>query len=105
VSSSLSPIFYLFLIPSGVLYQKVQDPLAEDGATEGGHPSFMKRQRPGPKHTPHIRHSHFRVADRVHRVVEPKELLRTLAASYGVSYETICRILLQLPQQCGQQDA
>src|SRR6516164_3719555 len=37
-SKSLSPIFYLFLIPAGVLYQKVQHLLAEDEATRRSPP-------------------------------------------------------------------
>ena len=49
MSSSLSPIFSLFLIPSGVLYQKVQRLLAEDEAPEGSHPPVLQHRRPGPK--------------------------------------------------------
>jgi hypothetical protein len=41
----------------------------------------------------------------VQRVVEQKEPLRTVAAAYGVSHETIRRILLHVPKQRGQQDA
>jgi len=50
VSSSLSPIFYLFLIPTGVLYQKAQRLLAEDETPEGIHPPIMKQRHPGTKH-------------------------------------------------------
>jgi hypothetical protein len=39
----------------------------------------------------------------VHRVVEQKEPLRTVAAAYGVSHETIRRMLLQVQKQRGQQ--
>jgi hypothetical protein len=41
----------------------------------------------------------------VQRVVEQKEPLRTIAAAYGVSHETIRRILLQAQKQRGQQEA
>jgi hypothetical protein len=41
----------------------------------------------------------------IHRVVEQKEPLRTVAAAYGVSHETIRRIMLHVHQQRGQQEA
>ena len=41
----------------------------------------------------------------MHRVVEQKEPLRTVAAAYGVSHETIRRLLLHIYQQRGQQEA
>jgi len=41
----------------------------------------------------------------MHRVVEQKEPLRTVAAAYGVSHETIRRLLLHMHQQSGQQEA
>jgi hypothetical protein len=37
-------------------------------------------------------------------VVEQKEPLHTLAAAYGVSHETIRRIMLHVQQQGGQQE-
>jgi len=40
----------------------------------------------------------------MHRVVEQKEPLRIVAAAYGVSHETIRRILLHMHQQRGQQE-
>jgi DeoR/GlpR family transcriptional regulator of sugar metabolism len=40
----------------------------------------------------------------IHRVVEQKESLNTVAAAYGVSHETIRRMLLHTHQQRGQQD-
>jgi hypothetical protein len=103
VSSSLSPILYLFLIPFGVLYQKVQHLLAEDATTEGSHPPVMKHRRPGPKHPTYgIPASQWPTV--VQRVVEQKEPLRTVAAAYGVSHETIRRIILHIQKQRGQQD-
>jgi hypothetical protein len=105
VSNSLSPIFYLFLSSSGVLYQKVQHLLAEDETTEGSHPpAVIKHRRPGPKHPAYgIPASQWPTV--VQRVVEQKEPLRTVAAAYGVSHETIRRILLHAHKQRGQQDA
>jgi hypothetical protein len=41
----------------------------------------------------------------VQRVMEQKEPLRTVADAYGVSHETIRRILLHVQKQRGQQDA
>jgi Zn-dependent peptidase ImmA (M78 family) len=41
----------------------------------------------------------------VQRVVEQKEPLRTVAAAYGVSYETIRRLLLHIQKPRGQQEA
>jgi hypothetical protein len=103
VSSSLSPIFYLFLIPSGILYQKVQRLLAEDETPEESHP-LMKQRRPGPKRITYgIPTSEQPTV--VQRVVEQKEPLRTLAAAYGVSHETIRRIILHVQKQHGQQEA
>ena len=89
MSNALSPIFYLFLIPSGVLYQKVQCLLAKDEAPEGSHPpALIKHQRPGPKRpTYDIPTSEWPTV--VLRVVEQKESLRTVAVAYGVSHETI----------------
>jgi hypothetical protein len=105
VSSSLSPILYLFLTPSGVLYQKVQHLLAEDETTGVSHPPVMiKHRRPGPKHPAYcIPASEWPTV--VQLVVEQKEPLRTVAAAYGVSHETIRRIMLHVQKQHGQQEA
>ena len=104
MSNSLSPIFYLFLAPSGKLYQKVQHLLAEDETLEGSNPPLLKHRRPGPKHP-----NYGIPADLwptvVQRVVEQKEPLRTVAAAYGVSHETIRRIILHVQKQHGQQEA
>jgi hypothetical protein len=104
VSAPLSPIFYLFLAPLGILFQKVQHLLAEDETPEGSHPPVMQHRRPGPKHPPYsIPTSEWPTV--VQRVVEQKESLRTVAAAYGVLHETIRRMLLHTYQQGGQQDA
>ncbi len=104
VSSSLSPIFYLFLIPAGALYQKVQLVLIEEQSTHGSHPSVLKQRRPGPMHPTYgIPTSEWPTV--VQRVVEQKESLRTVVATYGVSHETSRRIMLHGQQQGGQLEA
>ncbi len=79
--------------------------LAEDEAAEGSHPpAVIKHRRPGPKHPAYgIPASQWPTV--VHRVVEQKEPLRTVAAAYGVSHETIRRIMLHVQKQRGQQAA
>jgi hypothetical protein len=104
VSATLSPILYFFLAPSGKLYLKVQDMLAHDEAHETSPPPIVGKRRPGPKHPAYgIPASQWPTV--VHRVVEQKESLRAVAAAYGVSHETIRRILLHTHQQRRQQEA
>src|SRR5438270_7695902 len=79
VSSPLSPIFYLFLAPSGILYQQVQRLLAEEETAEGSPPAVIKQRRPGPKQPADgLPASAWPTV--LHRVVEQKEPLRTVAA-------------------------
>jgi hypothetical protein len=104
VSSSLSPIFSLFLAPSGKLYQKVQRLLAGDELVQSSNPPLLKRRRPGPKHPNYgIQADLWPII--VQRVVEQKEPLRTVAAAFGVSHETIRRIMRHVQNQRGQQEA
>jgi hypothetical protein len=105
VSAPLSPIFSLFLSPSGKLYLKVQNLLAEDAKVQiSSSPVIEKQRRPGPKQPAYgIPASQWPTV--VHRVVEQKEPLRSVAAAYGVSHETIRRIMLHVHQQRGQQEA
>jgi len=102
VSNALSPILYLFLSPSGVLYQKVQHLLAEDESNVQSHHALLKHRRPGPKH-PNYGIPAELWPTVVYRVVEQKEPLRTVAA-YGVSHETIRRIMLHVKKQGGHQE-
>ncbi len=86
------------------MYQKVQRLLAEDETPEESHPPVMKHRRPGPKRPIYgIAASEWPTV--VRRVVEKKEPLRTVAAAYGVSHETIRRIIRQVLKQRGQQEA
>jgi hypothetical protein len=104
VSNALSPIFYLFLIPPGVLYKKVQNLLAEDELAQSCNPPLFKHRRPGPKHPNYgIPAELWPII--VHRMVELKEPLRTVAAAYGVSHETIRRIMLHVQKQQRQEGA
>ena len=104
MSSSLSPILYLFLAPSGLLYLKVQHLLAEDELFQRSNPPIIMHRRPGPKHPKYgIPASHWPTV--VQRVVEKKEPLRTVAAAYGVSHETIRRLMHHVQKQGGQQEA
>ena len=103
MSGSLSPIFYLFLAPAGKLYLKVQQLLAHDIIHDASPPPMVSKRRPGPIHPKYsLPAEHWPTV--IHRVVEQKEPLRTVAAAYGVSPETIRR-LLHIHQQRGQQEA
>ncbi len=104
VSAPLSPIFSLFLEPSGNLYLKVQHLLAEDELVQRSTLPLLKNRRPGPNHPKYgLPAEHWPTV--VHRVVDQKEPLRRVAAGYGVSQETIRRILLHAQKQFGQQEA
>ena len=104
MSKTLSPIFYLFLAPSGKLYLKVHHLLAGDELSQSRNPPLLKHRRPGPEHPNYgIPTSEWPTV--VQRVVEQQEPLRTVAAAYGVSHETIRRIVLHVQKQCGQQEA
>ena len=98
MSNSLSPIFYLFLIPSGVLYQKVQRLLTDNTTPEGSHPAVLKHRRPGPKHPPDaLPASQWPTV--LNRVLEKKASLRNVADDSGVSQETIRRVVRAV--RCG----
>jgi hypothetical protein len=105
VSAPLSPIFSLFLAPTGILYQKVQCPLAEEKPAEGSPPpAVIKQRRPGPKQPADaLPASEWPTV--VQRVVEQKEPLRRVAAASDVSHETIRRIMLHVQNPCGRQEA
>ncbi len=104
MSNTLSPIFYLFLAPSGKLYLKVHHLLARDELVQSRNPPLLKLRRSGPKH-PNYGISTELWPTVMQRVVEQKEPLRTVAAAYGVSHETIRRIVLHVQKQRGQQEA
>jgi len=64
----------------------------------------MKHRRPGPKHPAYALPA-AQWPTVVQRVVEQKEPLRKVAAAYGISPETIRRLLLQTQKPHGQQEA
>ena len=98
MSNALSPIFYLFLAPSGKLYLKVHHLLVEDELLHRSNPPLLKRRRPGPKH-PNYGLPASEWPTVVQRVLEQQESLRTVAATCGVSHETIRRIVLHVQKQ------
>ena len=104
MSNTLSPIFSLFLAPSGKLYLKVQHLLARDELSQSRNPPLLKRRRPGPQH-PNDGIPADLWPTVVQRVMEQKEPLRTVAPAYGVSHETIRRIMLHVQKERGQQEA
>jgi hypothetical protein len=64
----------------------------------------MKHRRPGPQHPAYgIPAEHWPTV--VQRVVEQKEPLRTVAAAYGVSHETIRRLIRAATKVYVQQEA
>jgi hypothetical protein len=104
VSSSLSPIFYLFLAPSGKLYLKVQQLLTHSETHDATPHPIVGKRRPG------LKNPNYGIPDSewptiVQHVVEQKKPLRTVAAAYGVSHETIRFIIRHVQQRRGQQEA
>jgi hypothetical protein len=84
---SLSPILYLFQIPTTTLYQKLQQILSEVVLS----PVVEEQRRPGPKHIPYgIPEDQWPT---VLARVENHEFYRKIAADYGVSRETIRRLI------------
>ena len=104
MSAPLSPIFSLFLAPSGTLYLKVQDVLAHDEADDVSPPPMVSKRRPGPKHPTYgLPTEHWPLI--MQQVVEQKEPLRTVAAAYGVSHETIRRLIRAATKEHVPQEA
>ena len=101
---SLSPILYLFLAPSAKLYLKIQDVLAHDEVHDACPPPIVDKRRPGPKHPKYgIPVEHWPMV--IHRVVQNNEPLRTVAQEYGVSHETLRRLIRTAAKEHIQQDA
>ncbi|HCF87246.1 MAG TPA: hypothetical protein DEV72_18835, partial [Ktedonobacter sp.] len=86
------PILYLFLEPSGKLYQKLQFLLAEDEKAQKSTPPIIQHRRPGPGNPAYgIPASEWSIV--LKRVLEHKESLRKVADDYGVSHETIRHVV------------
>jgi hypothetical protein len=82
----------------------VQHLLAEDELCQSSNLPLFKRRRPGPKH-PYYGIPTSEWPTVVKRIVEQKESFRTVAAAYGVSHETIRRIMLHVQKQREQQES
>src|SRR5437588_9180289 len=90
VSAPLSPIFSLLLEPSGKLFKKLQDLLAEDEQAQKITPPIIQHQRPGPRNPAYgLPASEWPTV--LHRVLEKNESFRKVAEDYGVSQERIRR--------------
>src|SRR6266852_3034797 len=97
-SASLSPVLIHFHSPSSFLYQKLQQRLQQD---PGGvdHPLLpMTHRHPGPAKPQHGIPA-VELPTVLRRVMEHQEPLRKVADDYGVSYETIRRIVLAARKQ------
>ena len=84
-----------FHSPSGYLYKKLQQALTQLHA-DGSIPlPLVAGRRPGPAKPKHgIPPTEWLTVQR--RVVENQEPLRRVARDYGVSYETVRRVVLTL---------
>ena len=77
---------------------------SEEPAEGSPPPVVIKQRRPGPKQ-PADSLPTAQWPTVVHRVVEQNEPLRKVAQAYGVSHETIRRLLLHAQKPRGQQEA
>lgn len=89
-SNSLSPVLIHFLAPLGKLYQR---PLALERVLGSIPLLLITQERSGPKQSKQGIPSH-EWPNVVRRVLENQEPLRKVAKEYGVSYETVRRIVL-----------
>ncbi len=78
--------------------------LAEDELVQRSTLPLLKHRRPGPNHPKYGLPAEYWPTV-VHRVVDHKEPLRTVAAASGVSHETIRRLLLHAQKLHGQPEA
>ena len=86
-TTTLSPILYLFQLPSSTLYQKLQKVLSEVDVP----PVVETQRRPGPRDIPYgIPEDEWQ---RVLARVANHESYRTIANDYHVSRETIRRLV------------
>jgi hypothetical protein len=94
-SASLSPVFIHFVSPSSYLSQKLQQVLAQLKVDSNTPFPLKAGRRPGPSKPKHgIPPAEWPTVQR--RVLENQEPLRRVASDYGVSHETVRRVLLAL---------
>src|SRR5712692_8493025 len=97
-SASLSPVLIHFHSPSSFLYQKLQQRLQQDPSGVNHCPLPITHRHPGPAKPQHgILPVEWPTVLR--RVIENQEPLRKVAEDYGVSYETVRRIVLAARKQ------
>jgi len=90
VSSPLSPIFSLFQIPTSPLSRKLQNIISQ-GENVQPPPVIETQRRPGPKDIPYgIPPEEWPT---VLQQVENHESYRKVATDYGISRETIWRLV------------
>ena len=78
--------------------------LAHDETHDASTPPIVSKRRPGPKHLNYgIPTEHWPMI--IHRAVEKSEPLRTVAQEFGVSHETIRRIIHHVQKQHEQKEA
>ncbi len=71
---------------------------AEDEKASCSPPPIIPYRRPGPKQPAYgIPTSEWPIV--LHRVIEKKESLRTVAAEYGVAHETVRRVIRAVRKQ------
>ena len=88
-STTLSPILYLFQLPTSTLSRKLQIVLSQEVQTSL---VIETQRRPGPKEIPYvIPHEEWPTV--LARVLENHESYRKVASDYGVSRETIRRLV------------
>src|ERR1051326_3023844 len=88
-SNSLSPVLIHFVAPHGKLFQRL---LALEQALGSLPPLISQQQHPGPRE-PHHSIPPEEWPNVVRRVREHHESLRQVATEYGVSRETVRRLL------------
>ena len=94
-SASLSPVFIHFLFPASFLSQKLQQVLTQLHTNGNTALPLITTRWPGsakPKHG--IAPAEWPTVQR--RVLENQEPLRKVARDYGVSHETVRRVVLAL---------
>ena len=89
MSGSLSPVPIHFVAPYGKLFQRL---LALEQLL-GGLPPLLTSQQYSGTHEPHYGIPPEEWPNVVRRVIENHESLRQVAAEYGVSHETVRRLL------------
>ncbi len=82
----------LYLAPDGELYIQLQERLAQDQTSIIPLPPLTTPRRPGPK-KPRRGIPSIEWPSVIRRVIDNQEPLRKVAEDYGVSYETVRRVV------------